>query len=463
MKKYGIGALAILAFASCSKWTETQSDLEKYESFALNDLREKRDNFKWIAEAERVVENKEALEAYWDELSDYKRRSWLNGGDAVGQKPMYYFWYSADIWKAEVGSAKSWLQALPDSLTAISMWGGLQGRRPSQITENQKKDVEIFHRKGSSILMCWQTPGPGLGLPGATDGSLNGVQYFQQKYPFAESGGQWGALYARDLARYIIALNFDGYDVDWETCGDHGSSHENGTDFMMYTHSKYPGLMNYPALQQFVKEMGKYFGPVGKDFYVKTQEEREANLQALFNPDTPGFHENEKDFINDFKPHLPKNWLTKRYYFCADVPCGSPGGDFETRYKEFFDKHFMQDYGGTFYRTPTGARDYLGNIFYNSTGANYQSGEGFGGRGDITKKAALVAAKSIWGMGLYHGQTDFATTTQDAAFKSYLTRTNLKRNYQSYAWTREAIRIADPRPAGDYKKYKEKTPYIITP
>ena len=97
--------------------------------------------------------------------------------------------------------------------------------RPETLTDNHKKDIEIFHKKGSAILMCWQTPGVGLGLPATKEG-VSGYQNFHNKYPYPECYEQWPAIYARELARYIIAMDFDGYDVDWETCGDHG--HEQG-------------------------------------------------------------------------------------------------------------------------------------------------------------------------------------------------------------------------------------------
>ena len=64
MKKFVYTLLALtIGFTSCSKWTETESKAEEFENAALKDLREKRDNAKWLAEAERTVENKRALEA----------------------------------------------------------------------------------------------------------------------------------------------------------------------------------------------------------------------------------------------------------------------------------------------------------------------------------------------------------------------------------------------------------------
>ena len=448
MKKY-LFTLTIASFAllSCEKWTETESKAEEFENSSLNDLKEKRDSFKWIAEAERTEENKKALEAYWAQLREYKEKTWLNGGAEVGQKPMVYFWFSGGFWTAKEGFAKTWLQSIPDSVSCISFWGGL-GTRPENLTENQKKDLEIFHKKGSTVLMCWQTPGVGLGLPIAKDGKTSGYDNFRTKFPFAECKDQWSEIYARELSRYIIVMGLDGYDVDWETCGDHGAISEEGTSFMIdYSNPD-------SNIAKFVREMAKYFGPVGKNHHVKTQADREANIKALFTASTPGFHAKEKEYIDEFTPYLPEDYLTKRYYFCADIPCGVPY-IFEHHFTTYFDKHFLQDY------TVDGVGTHikmLGGPHYNSTSANYQAGN----YRVLEGKAREVKAGKIWGLGAYHGQTDFDIThDNNEQFKAYLKKNNISRKYLHYAWTREAIRIADPRPT--YANYKEMEPYIITP
>ena len=59
-----------VALTSCSKWTETENNTESFEKSAVEDLKNKRDAAKWIAEAERTEENKKALDAYWAQLSE---------------------------------------------------------------------------------------------------------------------------------------------------------------------------------------------------------------------------------------------------------------------------------------------------------------------------------------------------------------------------------------------------------
>ena len=81
MKKFVYTLLALtIGFTSCSKWTETESKAEDFEKAALEDLKNKRDAAKWLAEAERTEENKKALEAYWAQLREYKQKAWLNTG-----------------------------------------------------------------------------------------------------------------------------------------------------------------------------------------------------------------------------------------------------------------------------------------------------------------------------------------------------------------------------------------------
>ena len=462
MKKFVYTLLALtIGLTSCSKWTETESNADDFEKAALEDLKNKRDAAKWLAEAERTEENKKALEAYWAQLREYKQKAWINTGEAGGQVPMVYFWFDGPTWQPVKGIARGWLQAVPDSVVAISIWGGTN-MRPETLTANHKKDIEIFHKKGSSILMCWQTPSVGLGLPATKDGKTSGYKNFHNKYPYPASYDQWSAIYARELARYIIAMDFDGYDVDWETCGDHGSVTKEGTPLMW----EYSGQNSNIA--KFVKEMAKYFGPVGATHAVKTQAEREANLKALFDASTAGYHPKEKEYIDEFKPYLPANYLTKRYYFCADVPCGvatifgnnsqTPLAIEDNAFAIYFDKHFMQDYPHDGVNLSGSRPPMLGGPYYNSTSANYQAGN----FRVMIGKGKAVRDKQVWGLGAYHGQSDYAVTNEsDAFFKKYLQDNKITRKYLHYAWTREAIRIANPRP--DYSGYKEMEPTIILP
>jgi len=460
MKKFVYTLLALtIGFTSCSKWTETESKAEDFEKAALEDLKNKRDAAKWLAEAERTEENKKALEAYWAQLREYKQKAWLNTGEAGGQTPMVYFWYDGGTWQPVKGIARGWLQAVPDSVVALSIWGGTD-MRPETLTPNHKKDIEIFHKKGGSILFCWQTPSVGLGLPATKEG-VSGYQNFRNKYPYSNNYDQWPELYARELARYIVAMDFDGYDVDWETGGDHKKNYPNDDA----KKEAIPLMIednDYENIGKFVKEMAKYFGPVGANRAVTSQTEREANLKALFDASTPGYHAKEKEYIDEFKPYLPANYLTKRYYFCCDVPQGVAPIFKTGTMEKYFDKHFLQNYGSEDETPspgwPTPVLSELGGKYYNSAGANYQAGN----FKVMIGKGKAVKEGKVWGLAAYHGQSDYAVTNEsDPHFKKYLQDNNIKRKYLHYAWTREAIRIANPRP--DYSGYKEMEPTIILP
>lgn len=441
MKKYSIflGA-SLLTLLACNKdWTEPKDKTSEFEKQTLAHLTKERDQFKWVAESERSEENKKALDAYFEQLAEYKSKMWLNTGEAGGQKPMAYFWYSGDTWKAEKGFAKSWLQSLPDSIGCISLWGGIN-KLPEELTENMKKDLEIFHKKGGVVLMCWQTGSSGLGIPGTKDRKVNGWQHFRNKY--TPEYDQWAEIYARDLSRFIIGLGLDGYDLDWElTCGDHSKAKVNKEQYNLYMSDN-----DYENVNKFIKEMAKYFGP------KYSGDERKKYLQELFDPNTVGFHPQEKEYIEWFKPYLPSDYLTKRYYFCADIPCGS-SNFMKNNFTEYFDKHFMQDYN---FDGASTSRFY-GNKYYNTTSAEYQKGW----FSYMINKARDVRKGEVWGLGAYHGQTDYDNTSETDGFKKYLKENNIKRKYNRYAWTREAIRIADPRP--NYSNYKEGQPIIITP
>ena len=91
MKKIIYTLLVIsVSLASCSKWTETETMRDDLEKAAIEDLINKRDAAKWVAEDERTIENKKALEAYWAQLREYKQKAWLILVKQEGK----YLWYT---------------------------------------------------------------------------------------------------------------------------------------------------------------------------------------------------------------------------------------------------------------------------------------------------------------------------------------------------------------------------------
>ena len=336
-------------------------------------------------------------------------------------------------WRAVDGLDRSWLQSIPDTTTAISLWGGY-GKQPADMTENEKYDLDIFHKKGSKVFLCWQVSNVGLGLP--SEGKENGFALFRQKYgeqKTSENETFRCQIYARDLARYIIACGFDGFDIDWEpNIGNHNRSGYNefasGTSVNGYNQN----------MNTFIAEIGKYFG----DKYSGDQ--RKQYLRELFDENHSGYHEKEKEYIRAYKPFFEKgNYVEKKYYLLYD---GERQLNF-TLNDEYISKYIMQDYGSS----------RVDNTFTSNKHKSVSTSEFEQGQfKSIIGKAEAAKQKRVGGVGSYHGEIDFSTSAEDVAFKSYLQEKKIEgRKYKHYAWMREATRIIDPRSTDEYKNFKE--------
>ncbi|WGU67625.1 hypothetical protein QIU18_05025 [Capnocytophaga canimorsus] len=277
-----------------------------------------------------------------------------------------------------------------------------------------------------------------------------GYIFFEQKYgreKTAEKETERAKIYARDLARHIIALNFDGFDIDWEpTVGNHGRS---GYAEFASTSDK-PRNGYHANMITFIKELGKYFGT------KYSGEERKQHLRNLFDENFDGYHPQEKDFINKYKPYFEKhNSENKKFYLIFD-------GEFFTMTEEmdsYFDKYIMQDYGRTdniekYLREQNAGNEdpsYYPPITKASSTAEFEQGS----YRDIIKKAKVYKTKN-GGISAYKGELDMATNIDDVDFANYMRENNIRgRKYQRFAWFREAIRITDPRSSDDYKDFKE--------
>ncbi len=52
------------------------------------------------------------------------KKAWAN----QGEKPFIYMWWTG--WRAVDGLDRSWLQSIPDTTTAISLWGAMANNLP---------------------------------------------------------------------------------------------------------------------------------------------------------------------------------------------------------------------------------------------------------------------------------------------------------------------------------------------
>ncbi|MDO5105973.1 endoglycosidase [Capnocytophaga sp.] len=408
-------------------------DLEKDVTKQLSEEAKEKESEEKKLQDQATAEEQKAWDAYYKMLRDYKQKAWK------GEKPFVYYFYSG--WSAVDGIDKTWLQALPDTLTAVSIWGGF-GKEPDELTKNQVYDIQMFRQKGGSVFTCYQVSNVGLGLPG-------GLDAFTKKYGrdrAAEQETERVKIYARDLARHIIALDFDGFDIDWEpTVGDHRGGYAEFAGRGAYNTNGY-----HANMITFIKELGKYFGT------KYTGEERKKHLRNLFDENFAGYHPGEKDFIAKYKPYFEKhNAVDKKFYLLFD-------GEFFTMTEEmdsYFDKYVMQDYGradelGHYLRAQNAGSQppsYYPPVTKASSTAEFEKGHFT----DLIRKAK-VYKKNNGGVSAYKGELDIATNVDDITFVNYLRNNNIKgRKYTRFAWTREAIRIMDPRSPEDYKDFKE--------
>ena len=402
-------------------------DLEKDYKKQLTERAKQEQQREAEAKAKAEAEAEKKWEAYYKMLTEYKEKAWKN----TGEKPFIYMWWTG--WRANA-LEQTWLQSIPDTTTAISLWGGY-GKQPADMTENEKFDLDMFHKKGSKVFVCWQVSNVGQGLP--NEGNKTGFALFREKYGEEKTPDNETfrcQIYARDLARYIIACGFDGFDIDWEpTIGNH--SHSGYNEFAS-------GIGNANSFNKnmdtFIKEIGKYFG----DKY--SGEERKKHLRNLFDENFFGYHPKEKEYIAKYKPFFEKGkFVEKKYFLLFD-------GQYETLSNKnevdtYISKYIMQDYGRV-------DPPFTNNPHKSISTSEFEKGHFL----LIIKKAKAAKAGNVGGVGSYHGELDYSHSAESALFKGYMQDNKITgRKYKHYAWLREAIRIIDPRSNDDYKGFKE--------
>ena len=379
------------------------------------------------AKAKAEAEAEKKWDAYYKMLTEYKEKAWKN----TGEKPFIYMWWTG--WRANA-LEQTWLQSIPDTTTAISLWGGC-GKQPADMTANEKFDLEMFHKKGSKVFVCWQVSNVGQGLP--DEGNKSGFALFREKYGEEKTPKNETfrcQIYARDLARYIIACGFDGFDIDWEpNIGNH--SHSGYNEFASGVGRANSYRQN---MDTFIREIGKYFGE------KYTGEERKQHLRELFNENNTSYHPKEKEYIAKYKPFFEKgNFENKRYFLLFD-------GEYRTlsntdEVDAYFSKYIMQDYGRV-------DSPFTNDTFKSISTSEFEKGHFL----LIIDKAKAAKQKRVGGVGSYHGELDYTHSAESALFKGYMQTNKITgRKYKHYAWLREAIRIIDPRSNDDYKDFKE--------
>ena len=404
-------------------------DLEKDYKKQLTERAKQEQQREAEAKAKAEAEAEKKWEAYYKMLTEYKEKAWKN----TGEKPFIYMWWTG--WRANA-LEQTWLQSIPDTTTAISLWGGY-GKQPADMTENEKFDLDMFHKKGSKVFVCWQVSNVGQGLP--NEGNKTGFALFREKYgelKTSENETFRCQIYARDLARYIIACGFDGFDIDWEpNIGNHSRMGYN--EFASGVDNANSFNKN---MDTFIKEIGKYFG----DKY--SGEERKKHLRNLFDENFSGYHPKEKEYIAKYKPFFEKGKFVEKKYFLLFDGEYTPLSN-KDEVDTYISKYIMQDYGATRVDDP-----FTSNPHKSVSTSEFEKGAFL----SIIHKSKAAKQKKVGGVGSYHGELDYSHSAESALFKGYMQNNKITgRKYKHYAWLREAIRIIDPRSNDDYKGFKE--------
>lgn len=219
-------------------------------------------------------------------------------------------------------SAVTMLMALPDSIDMVSIWGKWTG-----INELQKKDLaEVQKTKGTKVIACIFMPSIGAEI---TPEGENAKEYWGWVDGDYDKEVEAIGRYAKAIADTIVALGYDGLDIDNEPSG------------YFYGKTKYAPV--------FIAELGKYLGPksgTGRllcvDGYLTTgllQESYEYIdyfiCQAYYATSYSSLESGSNRFntYSSFYNHVSREDAAKKYISTEDYEryAGSGGPDFRTR------------------------------------------------------------------------------------------------------------------------------------
>lgn len=190
--------LLVVPFASCSDWTDI--------------------------ETENIQAPIERGEEYWKNLRAYK--------SVMAERQVAFGWFGG--WTGSGSSMSSRLSTLPDSVDIVGLWGNMWHR--SKMTPEKNEDLKYVREvKGTRILVTTLLGWTGKEFPDIPE----------ENWPQDRQEGL--KAYAKALAEEIIDLGFDGLDIDYEpTIGGPEDVRDcpRGEDMVV-----------------FVKALGEYLGP----------------------------------------------------------------------------------------------------------------------------------------------------------------------------------------------------------
>ncbi len=194
---YTIILLLFIPFVSCDDWTEI--------------------------ETVNVQHPIDRGEEYFRNLRAYK--------SVMFERQVAFGWFGG--WTGSGSSMVSRLNAIPDSVDIVALWGNMWHR--DKMTPEKVEDLRTVREvKGTRVLVTTLLGWTGKELPNIPE----------EDWP----EGQEGLIaYAKALAEEVIDLGFDGLDIDYEpTIG--------GPEDVR-------GCPRGEDMVVFVKELGKYLGP----------------------------------------------------------------------------------------------------------------------------------------------------------------------------------------------------------
>lgn len=224
-------------------------------------------------------------EAYYASLRKWKEDARVNF------RPISFGWFSN--WNPEGPIRKGYMESIPDSVDMISNWSGNWNLTPAQV-----RDKEIFQKKkGGKILCCHIFCDIGGGLtpswvsqkveeenPDVDSKTLSLLKRhaqdaywgFNWELPSGDRKAKGSEEHFAAIRRYaqvwvdsIVKYDYDGLDIDWEPTID-----GNGMDHSMKGYYKDEDGKQQTFMSVFIKEIGKYFGPMaterpnGKYYYL---------------------------------------------------------------------------------------------------------------------------------------------------------------------------------------------------
>lgn len=227
LRNYLYIGIAVLGFAACSDWTETEREM----------FPEQEEITRYIPfiDAQSEEDLMPSQREYYRQLREYRKTPHVKG----------FGWYGN--WTGKGTNAQNYLKMLPDSVDFVSLWG-IRG----SLSAEQKADLKFFQDvKGGKALLCWIVQDIGSGItPIGKD---------MHQYWVDELGGgdevKGSIAYANAICDTIEKYNIDGFDIDYEPGYGHSGTIATSQEISPSGNKK---------MQAFIETMSARLRPAGR-------------------------------------------------------------------------------------------------------------------------------------------------------------------------------------------------------